>query len=103
MTDGDHVGIVYNLHHGHGHIADFADSLKKMKPYLLCLNLNGMNDGAKPKILPIGQGKHDRTLIDQLRRSGYTGPVGVLDHRPELDAQKSLELNLSGLADIVGK
>ena len=21
----DHVGIVYNLHHGHGHIDDFAD------------------------------------------------------------------------------
>ena len=30
-----HVGVVYNFHHGHGHIADFADVLKLMQPYLL--------------------------------------------------------------------
>ena len=31
-----------------------------MQPYLLCLNLNGMNDNAQPKILPVGSGQHDR-------------------------------------------
>ena len=42
------VGIVYNLHHGHGHIDDFAAALARMKPYLLCLNLNGMTrDGER--------------------------------------------------------
>ena len=52
------VGIVYNLHHGH---EDFAGFLALMQPYSLCpLNLNGMNDGAKPKILPIGLGKHEQ-------------------------------------------
>ena len=25
-----------------------------MQPYLLCLNLNGMNTGAEPKILTLG-------------------------------------------------
>ena len=49
-----HVGIVYNFHHGHGHIADFAEVLTAMQPYLLCINLNGMNDNARPLILPIG-------------------------------------------------
>src|SRR5258708_17227309 len=38
----EHVGIVYNLHHGHGHISEFDAALKAMKPYLFCLNLNGM-------------------------------------------------------------
>ena len=31
---------------------------------LLCLNLNGMNDGAKPKILPIGEGEHEAAMIE---------------------------------------
>lgn len=37
------VGIVYNLHHGHGHLARFPELLQKMKPYLICLNLNGID------------------------------------------------------------
>src|SRR6185312_4943469 len=39
------VGIVYNLHHGHDHLDRFAELLKKMQPYLLVLNLNGMVKG----------------------------------------------------------
>jgi hypothetical protein len=38
----NHAGIVYNLHHGHGHIDDFPQVLAAMQPHLLCLNLNGM-------------------------------------------------------------
>lgn len=97
----DHVGIVYNLHHGHDHLADFAESLEKMKPFLLCLNLNGMNDRAMPKILPLGQGKHDTKLFQIIRASGYRGPIGLLDHRPELDAEKSLRANLDGLKHLL--
>src|SRR5262245_27391780 len=42
------VGIVYNQHHGHDHLARFPELLKTMKPYLLVLNLNGMTkDGDK--------------------------------------------------------
>jgi sugar phosphate isomerase/epimerase len=100
-AEGDHVGIVYNFHHGHGHIADFAESLELMKPHLLCLNLNGMNDGAKPKILPIGQGEHDQRMLRIVRRSGYRGPIGILDHRGELDAEKSLGENLDGLKQML--
>ena len=96
-SDAKHVGIVYNLHHGHEHIADFAGSLKRMQPWLLCLNLNGMNTGAKPKILPIGAGEHDLAMLRTIRSSGYQGPIGVLDHRPEIDAEQSLRENLIGL------
>lgn len=98
-----HVGIVYNQHHGHKHIKGFAETLKMMRPYLLCLNLNGMNTAAEPKILPIGQGEHDIELLEVISVSGYTGPIGVLDHRPELDTEEALRFNLDGLKSVKDK
>ena len=92
-----HVGIVYNLHHGHGHITDFEKSLKIMQPYLHCLNLNGMNDDAQPKILSLGKGQHDAAMIATIRKSGYTGPIGILDHRSDTDTEIALRENLEGL------
>ena len=53
------VGIVYNLHHGHDHLDRFAEVLAKIKPYLVAINLNGMDPGGDRvgrKILPLGQG-----------------------------------------------
>lgn len=96
--DGKHVGIIYNLHHGHSHTKGFAEHLKQMQPYLLCLNLNGMNDKPQPKILPIGQGKHDARLLKIIEDSGYDGPVGILDHVNTEDAEVQLKRNLDGLA-----
>lgn len=97
----DHVGIVYNWHHGHGHIRDWSTSLELMKPFLLCLNLNGMNTGAKPKILPLGKGQHDLAMLGTLMMSGYDGPVGIIDHRTELDSEVALRSNLEGLSTLV--
>ncbi len=92
-----HVGIVYNFHHGHGHISDWAESFAMMKPYLHCLNLNGMNDEAKPKILGIGKGAHELQMIRTVVESDYDGPIGILDHRNDLDARESLQENRDGL------
>jgi len=100
-ADADHVGIVYNWHHGHEHIGDWAQSLAAMKPYLLCLNLNGMNDGANPKILPLGRGQHERAMMQTILNSGYRGPLGILDHRDTVDAEQSLRENLDGLQQLV--
>lgn len=102
-TGSDHIGIVYNFHHGHGHIDDFAEALRLVQPYLLCLNLNGMNDNAQPKILPIGSGQHDQRMLQIVRDSGYDGPIGILDHRAELDAEESLRQNLDGLQTVLRK
>ena len=96
-----HVGIVYNLHHGHGHIADFEKSLKLMQPHLLCLNLNGMNDDAKPKILPLGQGRHELALLNTIRQSGYRGAIAILDHRSLIDTEVALRENLDGLKKLL--
>ncbi|TWU18775.1 Azurin [Allorhodopirellula heiligendammensis] len=94
----DHVGVVYNFHHAHGHIADWAASFAILKPFLLCLNLNGMNEQVQPKILGIGKGDHELEMIGAVIDSGYDGPLGILDHRESLDARESLLENRDGLA-----
>lgn len=94
------VGIVYNLHHGHDHLARFPELLCKMQPHLLAINLNGMvTDGDKlgKKILTLGEGDQDLTLLKTIRDSGWRGPVGILDHRPETDSEETLRANLAGL------
>lgn len=96
----DHVGIVYNFHHGHEHIAGFEAAVVQMMPYLLCVNINGMNDRAEPKILGLGKGKHEATMLRILLDSGYQGPIGIIDHRPELDAKQALQENLDGLESL---
>lgn len=93
----EHVGIVYNWHHAHDSIETWKESLELMKPHLLCLNLNGMNDGAQPKILSLAHGKHDAEMLKTLIESGYDGPVGILDHQNQLDAALALKANLEGL------
>jgi sugar phosphate isomerase/epimerase len=97
----DQVGIVYNFHHAHDQIHNFEAAFTLIEPYLLCLNLNGMNDRAQPKILPIGQGRHEKQMIDIVIDSGYQGPIGILDHRNELDAEVSLRQNLDGLSRVL--
>lgn len=91
------VGIVYNFHHGHGHISDWKPSFELMRPYLICLNLNGMNPGEQPKILGIGKGQHELEMIRVVVESGYKGPIGIIDHREQLDARESLQENLEGV------
>lgn len=101
QEEADHVGIVYNFHHGHAHIDDFAEALKLMQPYLLCLNLNGMNRDENPKILPIGAGQHEQRMMQIVRDSGYSGPIGIIHHREELDAEEGLRQNLEGLKTVL--
>jgi sugar phosphate isomerase/epimerase len=96
----DHVGIVYNFHHGHEHLDQFPDAFQRMVPYLHCVNLNGMTKGG-PKILTVGQGQEDLRLLKMIRDSGYRGPIGILDHRGDTDAEETLRGNLDGLKQLV--
>ncbi len=92
----ERAGIVYNFHHGHEHLARLPVDFEGMVPHLLCVNLNGMA-AAGPKILPLGQGDDDGALLELVAQSGYGGPIGILDHRPDMDAEESLRQNLDGL------
>ena len=99
------VGIVYNLHHGHSHLTKDQngflriDFLNALKPYLFCMNLNGMDaEGEKNgnKLLVIGGGREDNALMLQIRESGFAGPFGILGHTND-DAEDRLHDNLAGL------
>lgn len=99
----NNVGMVYNLHHGHGHLDRLAKVLPKMLPYLACFNLNGMDVGGDAKgrkILPLGVGTEDVKVLRILRASGYSGPVGILNHT-NADAEGRLLDNLDGLAWLI--
>ncbi len=93
------VGIVYNFHHAHHRIDDFSVLMKTMKPHLLALNLNGMRKEG-PKILTIGEGDRELEMLKAVKRSGWRGPIGILNHREEMDAEEALRLNMSGLEDL---
>jgi len=99
-VESPNVGIVYNFHHGHDLMADMPDALNLMRPHLIGLNLNGTTAGG-PKILPIGQGEEDRRIIQMVADLDYDGPIGILDHRPDTDAEESLKANLSGLHSLL--
>jgi azurin len=99
------VGIVYNLHHAHDVVERFDKFLPRLLPYLLCLNLNGMDaDGEATgrKIKPLGSGHLDLALVRQIRASGYRGPIGILNHT-DADAEGRLRDNLDGLAWLVAQ
>ncbi len=96
----DHVGIVYNFHHGHEHLARFPEAFRRMVPYLICVNLNGMQPGG-PKIVPLGQGGEDLEILKMIRDSGYRGPIGILDHAAEEDSEVVLRRNLQGLQKLL--
>lgn len=91
------------------HLPTFEDEILALRrhgieltAYLVCVNLKGMTRGGA-KVLPLGSGTEDRQILGMIRDSGYRGPIGILDHRPELDAKKSLQENLEGLKTLPNK
>jgi hypothetical protein len=99
------VGIVYNQHHGHGHVARFRELLARMKPHLQVLNLNGMfadGEARGLKIAPIGTGELDVELLKIVQESGFAGPFGILNHT-QMDAEDRLRDNLVGLEWVAAK
>jgi len=94
------VGIVYNFHHGHDQINNWKSVFAKLKPYLLCLNVNGMNADARPKILPLGKGKFESEMLKVVLASDYRGPIGILDHLNHVDSKEALQANLTGFGQL---
>lgn len=95
LPDED-LGIIFNFHHAHQQIDPFPEMVDVMLPYLWSVNLNGLRKGG-PKILPIGQGDHEREMIELLIGKGYTGDFGILGHVENADVEMILKANLEGL------
>ena len=92
------VGIVYNLHHGHDHLAKLDGYLKSMKPHLYSISLNGMEkEGDKngKKLLVISDGPEDARIFKSIHDSGIDGPLNILGHTDD-DVEDRLTDNLSG-------
>lgn len=98
-VDSPQVGIIYNFHHGHGQVKDFKALVNTMKPWLWCVNINGMKPGG-PQILTVGAGGEELGMLRVLKKSGYSGPIGILGHIETEDVEVVLKRNLEGLKKI---
>lgn len=96
----DNVGIVYNFHHGHEQLDRFPGLFPKMLPHLMAVNLDGMRKEG-PMILTLGEGDRELGMLKIIRSSGYRGPIGILNHREELDAEIGLRRNIEGLKKLL--
>jgi len=94
------TGMIYNFHHGREQIDRFAQFFPRIMPRLLAVNLNGMQEGA-PMILNIGEGTRELEMLRVVRASGYRGPVGLLNHRADRDAEEGLRANMEGLRKLL--
>jgi len=90
------ITMVYNFHHAHEYVDEFPNIIKKIKPYLSYVNLNGVKKDGE-KILPIGKGDYEFEMIKLLLDEGYKGPWGILGHIKSKDVQKVLEKNIEGI------
>ena len=68
---------------------------------LICASFLAKPQAAQPKILALGRGQHEVAMIATIRKSGYSGPIGILDHRNDTDAEIALKENLEGLKKIL--
>jgi hypothetical protein len=98
----DDIGLVYNFHHGHHHLHNFQAMVEMMLPWLLTVNLNGMQQEG-PKILDIGKGDHEVGLMRILKESGFNGTIGIIGHTEGEDVRKPMMRNLDGLKRILTK
>lgn len=90
------LGIVYNFHHAHQQLDYFPEMVETMMPYLWYVNLNGIRKGG-PKILAVGEGDHEKEMIDLILEKGYKGDFGILGHVEDNDVEQQLKANISGL------
>jgi sugar phosphate isomerase/epimerase len=97
---GHEVGIIFNFHHAHDMINEFAELVKQMKPHLWAVNLNGMNPGG-PKIVSLGSGEKEAEMLAVLKQNGFSGPFGILGHVEDADVEKVLKGNIEGLKKII--
>ena len=90
------IGIVYNLHHAHDHIAEFPSHVAALLPWLHAVNLGGVTP-ADPRPIAFGEGELEFGMLTTLLEAGYGGPLGLTSYDAKADALDSLSTGLSGL------
>lgn len=96
------LGVIFNFHHAHDDLKNYSKNIKKLMPYLWCVNLNGMKKNG-PKIITIGQGDLEKEMIQQILDLNYKGPFGILGHVKGGDPEIILQENNEGLQQLFNK
>jgi hydroxypyruvate isomerase len=99
--DMRNVGMVYNFHHARKHHQRFSSFYPKIEPHLLCLNIAGLKEGDTQRFYRTGQGGVEKNMIRQVWKSGYKGPIGIINHNEAVDAKKGLTEEMEGLKVIL--
>jgi len=94
------VGLVYNFNHAQDQITRFPEFYPRILPHLIALNLAGLREGDS-HIFPIGKGGNEQKMIEIIWKSGYRGPIGIINEDTAPDAEQGLKMNLAGLQEIL--
>ncbi len=93
------IRIVYSFHHAQSDVDEFDQIARKITPYLVAVNLSGVKKHG-PKIMTIGDGDHEKEMIETLIEAGFDGPWGILDHVEGEDTKEVLKANIEGLRSL---
>ena len=96
----EELGVIFNFHHAHDDLQAYSENIKMLRPYLWCVNLNGMR-AEGPKIITIGAGTLEKQMLQQLLELKYEGPFGILGHVKGGDPAFILEANEKGLLNLM--
>jgi sugar phosphate isomerase/epimerase len=91
------IGIVYNFSHSEYQIHRFPEFFPSILPHLYAINLTGLINGNPAKVVPLGQGNIEFELMELIKKSGYTGPIGIINEDFAKDAAAGLEMNMEGM------
>jgi len=101
----DDVGTVQTLHWAGPYLERMEEVFAALKPHLDAVVLSGnVPGGCDPtrEIRPVGAGSEDVHVLGALARSGWAGPVGLLNHTTH-PSESRLQDNLDGLAWVVAQ
>ncbi|MGO8697894.1 MAG: sugar phosphate isomerase/epimerase family protein [Limisphaerales bacterium] len=90
----DGVGMVYNFSHGHGDMGDFPAIWKRIRPFIVAVNVSGMV--ADERLIPPSQGDKEMEMLRTISQSGWRGPIGLIAEQGG-DAEITLANDLRGL------
>jgi sugar phosphate isomerase/epimerase len=90
------VGMIYNFSHGHDDMADFPAIWRRIRPYVVAVNITGMVVNGAEKLMPPSQGDHELEMMRIVQDSGWRGPVGTIAEQGG-DAEVTLGNNLRGI------
>lgn len=93
------VGMVYNFSHATDDLPDFPAIWKRIKPYVVAVNITGTGKNGN-RLIPPSQGDMELGMMRVILESGWRGPVGLIAEQGG-DAEVTLRNGLEGTAWLV--